>query len=191
MKSCRPSGQARLLALGLWSALSAHAADLSLISDFGRPDLPQERMGLAPSGQSTVGVEQVGQLNKVWAQQASQGANNLQVWQSGTDLEATLVQQGQGNVLRMSQSNANNTVDVMQDGLNNGLALVQYGDSNSVTGQQLGDGNQAVVTQPGAATFSFTQQGSLNQIVADMPAGLMVHVDQIGDGLSFSITPQQ
>jgi hypothetical protein len=187
--SWKPSRRVTFALLGLIACGRAWSADLSMISDFGKPDLPQEKLGLAPTNASIVGVEQVGNVNRVTVQQAGSSSNNTQVWQSGADLEASLQQQGSNNELRLSQSDARNRAELTQDGLINKMALMQLGTDNSVMGSQLGDGNQVVLVQPGSAAFSFLQQGNMNQIVADMPVGVSVHVDQIGDNLRFSLSP--
>jgi hypothetical protein len=149
------------------------AADLSMLSDFGRLDIPQQKLGAALVGNSMVGVMQEGDLNVVSVQQSGGTGNNTQVWQSGIDLQVAVQQRGADNELRLSQMDAQN----------------RGGIDNDVTGNQVGDANQLVLLQHGADQFSFTQQGNQNQILADMPAGVSVHVDQIGNNLSFQLMP--
>jgi minor curlin subunit len=165
------------------------AADLSMLSDFGRLDIPQQKLGAALVGNSMVGVMQEGDLNVVSVQQSGGTGNNTQVWQSGIDLQVAVQQRGADNELRLSQMDAQNRGGISQDGFGNQAAIQQFGIDNDVTGNQVGDANQLVLLQHGADQFSFTQQGNQNQILADMPAGVSVHVDQIGNNLSFQLMP--
>lgn len=178
-----------------WALVSwlAHAplaaADLSMLSDFGRPDITLQRMGIVASVGNLVGVEQEGDVNTVSVQQSGGGQNNVQVWQRGTELRFQAVQQGTDNELRLSQATVGNQGVLTQIGQGNQLAIQQTGAGSSVTGEQLGVDNALVLLQPGASDFSFLQQGNQNTIQAEIQTGQSIHVEQIGDQLSVQITP--
>jgi hypothetical protein len=164
------------------------AADLSMLSDFGRPDIPQQRLGMSPLS-NAVGVEQSGLNHWLYVEQVSGDQNNAQVWQAGVDQQAKVAQQGSGNELRLLQSDGGGLIDLQQIGAGNQMAISQVGIDNTVQGRQVGTDNELVLMQYGTSQFTFTQQGDRNQIVADMPQGLSVHVDQIGNEMRFELQP--
>ncbi len=167
----------------------SHAADLSMLSDFGRPDITTTRFGDVTNLSNLVGVEQAGDLNVTSVQQSGGGKNNVQAWQQGTSLYLQANQSGTDNELRLSQSNDRSQGDLSQVGANNQMAIQQSGADNDVNGSQIGDSNALVLIQPGNSAFTFTQQGNQNQIQADLVQGQSIHVDQIGSQLSVQISP--
>jgi len=178
-----------LLAMACTTVLSPalRAADLSMLTDFGRPDIPVGRLGLlAPA--NSVGVEQLGDANALWVEQSGTH-NNAQVWQAGVDLRAHVTQVGADNELRLLQADGRSTGELQQSGAGNQMAITQQGLDNVVTGSQVGLSNDLVLQQVGASQFGFNQIGDRNQIVVDAPVGLSLQVDQVGNDLRFQMTP--
>lgn len=169
--------------------VSVCAADLSMLSDFGRPDIPQEMLGMGPGSGNVAGIEQSGDFNVASSQQFGPG-HNAQIWQSGSDLGADVSQHGSDNQLRLSQeAGVGQRATLLQDGAGNQMALQQVGSNAALGGSQTGDGNQLVLQQQGNSQFLFTQSGSQNQIVVDLPAGMALQVEQTGNNLSFELHP--
>lgn len=175
----------------LWVAfpLGAGAADLSMLSDFGRPDIPQEVLGIGPGNGNMAGIFQSGTYNIANIQQALGLGNNAEVWQSGTDLAADVSQRGSANELRLSQALAHQRATLTQDGVGNQMAIQQLGINAELSGSQIGDGNQLVLQQQNDSQFIFSQTGNQNQIVVELPSGMALQVDQVGNNLSFQLHP--
>jgi hypothetical protein len=167
----------------------AAPADLSMLSDFGQPDIPSQALGILPSSGNEAGILQMGNLNKAAIDQTGGTNNNAEVWQNGTSLSADVSQHGRHNELRLSQSGDHNTAVLDQVGSSNQMAIWQFGSNALSSGAQVGDGNQLVLQQQGNSQFQFSQTGNLNQIVVDLPTGMSLRVDQLGDGKYFSFHP--
>jgi Curlin associated repeat len=185
----RPS-HLRLLAvlvgvLASVGSTSIWSADLSMLSDFGRPDIALSRLGLTPVANS-VGVEQTGHAHTLSVDQSGTN-NNSQLWQSGAEQQATIRQEGADNEFRLLQSDGRSLLDIQQSGSGNQIAITQSGLDNTVRGIQVGIDNELVLIQSGNSQFSFTQQGDRNQMLVDMPTGLSIHVDQVGNEMKFEL----
>ncbi len=180
-----------LLVYGMTAMAShaVHAADLSMLSDFGRPDITTQRLGTSPVQGNMVGIEQEGEFNVSEVRQSGGSKNIVQVWQQGSTLQLQATQQGTENELRLSQSNERSQGNLTQVGVSNQMAIEQSSSDNAVTGSQIGDNNALVLVQPGSSSFGFSQQGNQNQIQADLMPGQSIQVDQIGSQLSVQISP--
>jgi minor curlin subunit len=170
--------------------LGAGAADLSLLSDFGQPDIPTSTLGINVGTRAghVAGIYQEGDANDARIEQAGRG-NHAEVWQIGSNNSADVLQRGTDNELRLSQAFSGQLATLVQDGIGNQVAIQQLGVNASVNSSQVGDGNQLVLRQQANSQFISTQTGTLNQIVVDLPAGMALRVDQVGNGLSFSLHP--
>lgn len=180
-----------LVVIALAVAPAAWAqVDLSLLSDFGRADIPQARLGLSPGIGNTAGIEQQGNRNKALIDQSFGAGNNAEVWQMGSGSTAEVTQTGSNNELRLIQDGDNHSASLIQIGSANQMAIQQLGMNDSVTGLQQGTGNQFVMQQSGNnIQFQFSQVGDGNQMVANLPSGVSMRVDQVGNGLAATIAP--
>lgn len=183
-------GAAGLLATASLVA-GAATADLSMLSDFGRPDIPEQLLvnGIPSTGGNIAGIDQRGDFNRASIEQSGGVGNNAEVWQSGTGLSADITQTGSNNELRLSQVLDRQTAALVQVGSGNQLAIWQYGSNSDVTGTQEGNGNQLVLQQYGNSQFNFSQIGNQNSMVVDLPNGMSLSVEQRGDNKSFSFHP--
>lgn len=170
---------------------TAHAgqADLSMLSDFGQPDIPESVLGLPAAAGNTAGISQMGFRNEVSIEQTNGVRNNAEVWQTGSNLSANVHQSGTDNALRLSQSTDHQTAVLNQAGIGNQMAIWQTGAYADLSGAQVGAGNQLVLQQAGSSQFGFSQIGNANQILVDLPSGMSLRVDQTGDNARFSFHP--
>jgi minor curlin subunit len=185
----------RLGAAGLLATASlvagAATADLSMLSDFGRPDIPEQLVvaGVPATGGNIAGIDQRGSSNRASIEQSGGLGNNAEVWQDGVGLSADITQTGSNNEVRLSQVLDLHTAVLVQVGSGNQMAIWQYGSNSDVTGTQEGNGNQLVLQQYGNSQFNFSQIGNQNRMVVDLPNGMSLTVEQRGDNRSFSFHP--
>lgn len=167
----------------------ALAADLSMLSDFGRPDITDQKIATQSTLSSEIGVVQEGETSVAGVQQGGGVKNTVQLWQSGSDSRLLVLQDGSDNELRLIQSSVHSQGDLTQMGAGNQIAVQQTGADSVLTGSQLGNENALVLVQPSNSEFVFLQQGSQNQIQAELSPGQVIQVEQIGDQMSVSINP--
>lgn len=181
----------QLLCAGCWLAGSAWAAgDLSMLSDFGRPDPGMERFGIDRVTGNEGAIEQNGSDHAASIDQQQGRGNVAVVWQSGVAGLATFQQKGEGNEARVQQLGDRHRVELIQQGTGNQLAAHQAGSEALLQGQQIGSLNQVAADMQTGAQLTFLQQGTGNQISADLRTGMApVDVQQIGDHLSVRIEP--
>ena len=165
------------------------AADLSMLSDFGRPDIPAALTKGAVNGADVAGISQTGSRNGAYIEQIGRTGNNAESWQEGADLAADISQSGASNVVRLLQSGANDSATLLQNGVGNQMAIQQLGADVSVHSNQVGDGNQLVLVQQASSQFISTQTGNQNQLLVDLPGGMFMSVDQTGSNLFLRVGP--
>ena len=186
-----PGGLVTGLLLGACGCLPLpmQAADLSMLSDFGRADIPAAlTKGIVSTG-DVAGILQTGSRNGSYIEQVGRVGNNAENWQEGTDLAADISQTGSSNELRLLQSGANDSATLLQNGIGNQMAIQQLGAGASVNSSQVGDGNQLVLVQQAGSQFISTQTGNQNQLLVDLPANVFMNVDQTGSNMFLRVGP--
>jgi hypothetical protein len=180
-----------VLSLGICVGLPWHvaAADLSMLSDFGRPDIPAGVTKGAITGGDVAGISQTGALNRAYIDQAGQTGNNAESWQEGVELSATITQSGASNAARLSQTGSNDSAVLLQQGTGNQMAISQLGANVTTDSSQIGDGNQLVLVQQAASQFTSTQIGNQNQLLVDLPASTFMNVNQTGNNMYLKLSP--
>jgi minor curlin subunit len=170
-------------------AVPVQAADLSMLSDFGRPDIPVALTKGAVSSGDVAGISQNGSRNGAYIEQVGRVGNNAESWQEGSDLAADITQRGASNALRLLQNGANDSATLLQNGIGNQMAIQQLGADVSATSSQVGDGNQLVLVQQAHSQFTSTQTGNQNQLLVDLPSGVFMAVEQTGSNLFLRVAP--
>lgn len=166
------------------------AADLSMLSDFGRPDIPNSVTKGAVTTGDVAGISQAGLRNLAYIEQVGMvGNNNAESWQEGTDLAADIGQIGTSNAVRLLQSGSSGTAALQQVGIGNAMAIQQLGAGASVNSSQIGDGNQLVLIQQAGSQFVSTQTGNQNQMVVDLSSGTYLNATQTGNNWYLRVGP--
>jgi Curlin associated repeat len=171
------------------------AADLSLLSDFGRADIPVALRGIVVSTGDVAGIKQSGDRNAAFIDQGAKdgqvdrGRNNAETWQEGDNSSAYLKQQGASNEIRLLQNGDFSNATLEQIGSNNQMSIQQIGDVVTTNSSQVGDGNQLVLVQQAGSQFISTQKGNQNQMLIDLPSGVYMNVDQTGNNLYLRVSP--
>ena len=183
----RPVAWLILAMLPCWAA----ANDLAALPEFLRSDVAMELIGIEYKPGNRASVAQIGGGNLVSVQQGAGSLNKVDVRQTGQDLAADLLQDGQGNNIHLVQQGSNQAASLSQYGNENQMYILQQGNQVQVSGQQIGDGNMLLLQQGSNTTFGFTQTGNQNHISAELPANnsWSYQVDQVGDNLRMQISP--
>jgi hypothetical protein len=174
--------------LGLWTA-QACAGDLSALPEFNRLDIGDAISADSSRPFSKAGALQTGRNNVADINQAGGLGNNAQLWQQGSDLRADVLQIGTRNLVRLNQEGALSHATLVQNGMDNLMLISQVGVGAGVNGLQVGDGNSVLLLQRNDTSFGFSQIGNQNQISVELPNGMGLHVDQIGNNLSYKVSP--
>ena len=180
-----------VLSLGICMGLPKHAtaADLSLLSDFGRPDIPAGVTRGAITTGDVAGISQTGSLNRAYIEQVGQTGNNAESWQEGVELSASIIQNGASNAARLSQTGSNDSAVLLQQGTGNQMAISQLGANVTTDSSQVGDGNQLVLVQQAGSQFTSTQIGNQNQLLVDLPVNTFMNVNQTGNNMYLKLGP--
>jgi hypothetical protein len=177
-----------LVGIGLWTA-QACAGDLSALPEFNRLDIGAAISGDTSGSFNKAGALQLGRNNVGDINQTGGLGNNAQLWQQGSDLRADISQIGAGNLIRLNQEGSLSQATLVQNGMDNLMLISQVGVGASVNGLQVGDGNSVLLLQRNDTSFGFSQIGNQNQISVELPNGMGLHVDQIGNNLSYKVSP--
>lgn len=177
-----------LVGVGLWTA-QACASDLSALPEFNRLDIGAAISGDTSGPFNKAGAMQMGRNNVGDINQVGGVGNNAQLWQQGVDLRAEISQIGAGNLVRLNQEGSLSQATLVQNGMDNLMLISQVGIAASVNGMQVGDGNSVLLLQRNDTSFGFSQIGNQNQISVELPNGMGLHVDQIGNNLSYKVSP--
>ena len=172
----------------LWTD-QGRAGDLSALPEFNRLDIGAAISGDALGAGNKAGATQMGRNNVGDISQTGGLGNNAQLWQQGSDLRAEISQIGVGNLVRLNQEGSLSQATLVQHGLDNLMLISQVGIAASVNGLQVGDGNSVLLLQRNDTSFGFSQIGNQNQISVELPNGMGLHVDQIGNNLSYKVSP--
>ena len=164
---------------------TAHAGDISLLSDMGtlstdfkNPAIPSTEALIIQSGNANIAT--------IDQQSATlRGGNYSEINQYGASNQSSVVQTGDSNRVRIDQTGSSNLAYATQSGSGNSTDLAQTGDANLFQASQIGDNNNIVANQNGVPTTTLVESGDRNSITVNLgPTQPIVSISIIGNGMS-------
>ena len=173
-------GPALLLGVAV-SALSQDISNISVQSDFGKPDIGKNEIQLYQIG--VYNSAQISQFNNA----GGTNGNYAEITQTGTENQVLIDQSGDQNRARLVQNGSGNYANLVQSGFENTFDVTQLGFGNEIYAVQTGSSNNIVLTQPGSASASIVEIGDRNSVNVMQAIGSKITIRLEGSGMTTQV----